>query len=304
MKHYPTLRQLQYFQALYETKHFGDAAQQCHISQPTLSNAIKELETTLGVSLMDRRRKKLVRFTHVADDIYQASRRVFPEMDRIMRISQSLEKPFSGPMRIGIIPTIAPYLIPRILPALQKTFPLMDFQLTEKMSGNLVEKLETDQIDLAVMAFPFDIGTAQQSFLMEEPFYCAAPQGTFPSNTITLDDLEDKKLLLLEDGHCLREHALAACRLQNLQEKKSLSATSLLTLMQMVAQGYGITLIPEMAVKQGVVPDNVSLHEFQGRQPTRKIGLAWRDDALQETNINGVRSILEELFTANVAAAA
>jgi LysR family hydrogen peroxide-inducible transcriptional activator len=192
-------------------------------------------------------------------------------------------------MRLGLIPTIAPYLLPDILPDLQKTFKNVEFQIIEDMSANLVEKLHSGAIDIALMAFPYETKDLNQLTFFEEYFYCAAQEGTFKKDQkLALHDLDDHKLLLLEDGHCLRDHALSACKLQNIEDQKALSATSLQTLIQMVSQGYGITLLPEMVLNQGIIPKNVTLHAFKKPAPYRTIGVAWRQKDPRELDITTI----------------
>lgn len=298
MKPLPTLRQLQYLLALHETLNFRRAAEICHVTQPTLSTAIKEMETLLGVPVLDRSRRKNVIFTPFGLEVIQTARKIMPDLNRLMIKAQQMAKPLSGPMRLGLIPTIAPYLLPEILPNLQKTFENIDFQIVEDMSAGLIEKLHSGLIDIALMAFPYDTTNLSHLTFFEEVFYCAAPKGTFEKNKkLTLRDLRNHKLLLLEDGHCLRDHALSACKLQDVEDKKTLSATSLPTLIQMVAQGHGITLLPEMVVKQGLIPKNIDLLAFQTPIPTRKIGVCWRPKTPRERDIQEVIKNTKSILT-------
>ncbi|HPD83075.1 MAG: LysR substrate-binding domain-containing protein [Alphaproteobacteria bacterium] len=295
MKAIPTLRQLQYLLALKETKNFRKAAEKCHITQPTLSAAIKEIEKLLGVSVIDRSQHKNVIFTPFGKNVIEAAQKIMPHIESLMSEAQHMTEPLSGFIRLGLIPTIAPYLLPSILPQLQKKFPKIDFQINEAISQNLVEKLHNGDIDLALMAFPYETEGLNQKILMEEPFYCATSKNSFQKNQkLAFKDLDGQRLLLLEDGHCLRDHALSACKLQNQTDKKTFSATSLPTLIQMVGQGYGITLLPEMVIQQGVLPKNVVLHAFKKPYPMRKIGVAWRQKDPQEQNILEIIKHLEE----------
>jgi len=285
----PTIRQMQYLLTLYETRNFRRAAEICHITQPTLSAAIKEMEILLGLPVLDRSRKKSVIFTAFGEEVIDTAKTIMPQLDHLIDKAKQMAQPLSGPMRLGLIPTIAPYLLPDILPDLQKKFRNIDFQIVEDMSANLIKKLHAGKIDMAVLAFPYETDGLNQMTFFEEPFYCAVQKGVFSKDQkLTLSDLDNHKLLLLEDGHCLRDHALSACKMQDIEDKKTLSATSLLTLIQMVSQGYGITLLPEMVLNHGVVPKNLSLHGFKKPVPSRKIGVLWRQKDPHEKDIKTV----------------
>ncbi|HPF79269.1 MAG TPA: hydrogen peroxide-inducible genes activator [Alphaproteobacteria bacterium] len=285
----PTIRQMQYLLTLYETRNFRRAAEICHITQPTLSAAIKEMEILLGLPVLDRSRKKSVIFTAFGEEVIDTAKTIMPQLDHLIDKAKQMAQPLSGPMRLGLIPTIAPYLLPDILPDLQKKFRNIDFQIVEDMSANLIKKLHAGKIDMAVLAFPYETDGLNQMTFFEEPFYCAVQKGVFSKDQkLTLSDLDNHKLLLLEDGHCLRDHALSACKMQDIEDKKTLSATSLLTLIQMVSQGYGITLLPEMVLNHGVVPKNLSLHSFKKPVPSRKIGVLWRQKDPHEKDIKTV----------------
>ncbi len=296
MKNYPTVRQLQYLFVLNTTNHYGRAAELCFVTQPTLSSAIKELEKTIGADVIDRSRAKYIKLTPLGKSLVQKSKIIFDAFDTILQDATESQKPLSGSFRLGLIPTIAPYLLPIILPKLQKKFPDMAFEITEDMSANLVSDLDKNFLDLVIMAFPYDTPNIKQIIMMEESFYCAAPADSFKHKKISLDDLDNQKILLLQDGHCLRDHALTACKVQKRADKNSLSATSLITLIQMVGQGYGVTLLPEMVVKAGSLPPNVEIYKFKSPSPTRKIGLAWRENTALNKNINAVSDYLKTII--------
>jgi len=293
MQNYPTIRQLQYLNALSKTNNYRRAAEKCFVTQPTLSSAIQELEKTLDADVIDRSRAKQIKLTPLGLSLVKSSKNIFNELDSVLQDALETQKPLSGAFRLGLIPTIAPYLLPQILPKLQNKFPDMSFEITEDMSANLVAQLDKGELDLAIMAFPYDTPNLQQEILIEEPFYCAAPIKFFKQKTISMNDLDDKKILLLQDGHCLRDHALAACKLQRREEISSLSATSLITLIQMVGQGYGVTLLPKMVTDAGPLPNNVKIYKFKSPVPMRKIGLAWRNGTALDKNINAVREYLK-----------
>ena len=296
MKNYPSIRQLQYLSVLSETNHYGRAAELCNVTQPTLSSAIKELEKTIGADVIDRSRAKYIKLTSLGKFLVYKSEIIFDAFDTILQESVESQKPLSGSFRLGLIPTIAPYILPVILPKLQNKFPDMAFEITEDLSANLISNLDSNNLDLVIMAFPYDTPDLKQTIIIEEAFYCAAPMGSFQHKKILLDDLNNQNILLLQDGHCLRDHALTACKVRNKAHKNTLSATSLITLIQMVGQGYGMTLLPEMVIKAGSFPPNVEIYEFEKPSPTRKIGLAWRENTSLNKNINAVGDFLKTII--------
>ena len=274
---------------------FRLAAEACFVTQPTLSAAIKEMEMVLGVPVLDRTNRKKIIFTPFGKAVLKTADKILPEMDYLIANAQRLAEPLSGSMRLGVIPTIAPYMLPQILPPLQNQFPKMEFQITENLSARLIEKLHTGDIDMALMAFPYNIEGLEEEFLFKENFYCACLKNTFSDKKISVQQLSDHHLLLLEDGHCLRDHALESCKLQQPVDQKMLSATSLQTILQMVSQGYGITLLPEMVINTETIPKNIQILPFKSPAPTRKIGLAWRKNSPQQDNIKAVIKEIENL---------
>ncbi|MBC7326157.1 MAG: hydrogen peroxide-inducible genes activator, partial [Moorella sp. (in: Bacteria)] len=197
--------------------------------------------------------------------------------------ARALGQPLSGPLRMGIIPTIAPYLLPEILPRLQQQFPALELQLTEDLSNRITDQLRAGSLDLILLAFPYDTPGMTQIPLFAEPFYLACPKGTWKGRVpVTMEDLQDHELLLLEEGHCLRDHALAACRFQAKAGRETFNATSLPTLIQFVQHGYGMTLLPEMAVQPGTAPESLDILPFRAPPPVRQIGMAWRKNHPQE----------------------
>jgi LysR family hydrogen peroxide-inducible transcriptional activator len=269
----PTLRQLEYLIALEDTGSFSRAAEKCLVTQSTLSAGIKELETILGQKVIERGRKASL--TPFGQQTSDQARKIFTDVDSILARSKSLCLPLSGPLRLGVIPTIAPYLLPRILPGLQKQFPTLELQLHEDLTERLLEQLHQGRLDVILMAFPYDTPGLSQKILFSEDFVVACPKGHKHPKAYKTEDLAGEKLLLLEDGHCLRDHALSACKIRLPRQRKTFSATSLPTLIQMVASGYGITLLPEMAGKKGALPSNLELIPFKNPKPSREIGLAW-----------------------------
>jgi LysR family hydrogen peroxide-inducible transcriptional activator len=271
-----SLRQLEYLAAIEDTGSFSLAAEKCLVTQSTLSAGIKELETILGQKLIERgpRGAALTPFGRRAAE---SARKIFAETDDLLARSKSLSAPLSGPLRLGVIPTVAPYLLPRILPGLQKKFPALELQLHEDMTGRLLEELRRGQLDAVLMAFPFDTPGMTQKILFRENFLVACPKDYAHPRAFQARDLDREKLLLLEDGHCLRDHALLACDIRRPQfsQNRAFSATSLPTLIQMVGHGFGITLLPEMAARAGSLPAGLELIPFSAPAPGRDIGLAW-----------------------------
>lgn len=274
----PTLKQLDYLIALKQEGSFSKAAEHCFVTQSTLSAGIKELETVLGQTLVDRS-SRTITLTTLGEDIYAQAAKITGQVDALVGLAKKQNEPLSGTLKLGVIPTIAPYMLPAILPSLQRDYGNLDIQLYEDLTERLIERLQRRKIDLLLMAFPFEAEGIERHILFEEPFVVAAPKGKYRKQAITLDFLDDKSVLLLEDGHCLRDHALQACKLQKAPQKRTFSATSLPTLIQMISHGYGITLLPEMAAKRGGLPPNIDILEFKDPKPTRQIGLAWRKGA-------------------------
>ncbi|HEU4838095.1 MAG TPA: LysR substrate-binding domain-containing protein, partial [Micavibrio sp.] len=247
MENLPTLRQLQYLQALAEHRNFHAAAEACNVTQSTLSGGVRDMEDILRAPVIDRTKRRIVRFTPLGEELIEKSRPMIAQMEDITYRARRASAPLSWPLRMGVIPTVAPYTLPKILKPLQERLPALELYVHELRSHQIVEKLHDGTLDFALMAFPYDTKGLAEQTLFEEEFFCAAPPGYFPKNAkIHLRDLRGEKLLLLEDGHCLRDHALDACRLESVKEMKTLSAASLSTLIQLVHTGYGITLLPAM----------------------------------------------------------
>lgn len=298
MRNLPTLRQMQYLATLAAHGSFRRAADSCNVTQSTLSAGLQEMEEIMGAALVDRANRRAVRFTPLGETVARESRVILDRAESLLYTAQSETRPLSWPLRLGVIPTIAPYFLPKILKPLQRDLPALDLHIHELRSAQLVEKIQDGSLDVGLMAFPYDTGALTQSVLFEEDFVCAAPPGAFPKKKkLTMADLEDQKLLLLEDGHCVRDHALAACKLQPLQEQKTLSAASLSTLVQMVHQGYGLTLLPAMAAEgNAFLPKSLTLRPFSSGAPKRKIGLAYQKGGLRERDIKLVAATLHKIL--------
>ncbi len=297
MAHFPTVRQMQYLVALADHRNFQKAAESCAVTQSTLSAGLQDMEAVLGTGLIDRSSRKKVQFTPTGDEILNESRAILARMEQMTFRAQAQNKPLAWPLRMGVIPTIAPYLLPRLLKPLQEYFPDLQLHIHEVRSAALVEKIQGGDLDFGLMAFPYDLKTLSEYPMITERFVCAAPHGHFNGrDMLSMDDLRHEKLLLLEDGHCLRDHALAACKFRPAKELETFSASSLPTILQMVQQGYGVTMIPEMVVKSGMLPKGVRLIPFRGGNPQRKIGIAWKEHGLRHADITMVAQIIDRLM--------
>jgi len=299
MENLPTLRQLQYLQALAEQRNFHAAAESCNVTQSTLSGGLRDMEDILRAPVIDRTKKRIVRFTPLGEELVEKSKGILAQMEDITYRARRTNAPLSWPLRMGIIPTIAPYVLPKILKPLQEKLPALELYVHELRSHQIVEKLHDGTLDFALMAFPYDTKGLAEQIVLEEEFYCAAPPDYFSKGaTLHLKDLRAEKLLLLEDGHCMRDHALDACRLEAVKEMKTLSAASLSTLIQLVNTGYGITLLPAMVANDNpMLPANLDLHRFSAPAPSRKIGFAWKKKGLRTGDIKLVTDELQALLT-------
>ena len=273
------LRDLHYLVALAELRHFGRAAEACFVSQPTLSTQIKKLEEELGVTLVERTPRKVL-LTDVGREIVARARDVLNDVEQIKGIARRTLDPEAGTVRLGIFPTLAPYLLPHMVPLLHARFPRLELLLVEEKTEEVLHRLREGRLDAGVVALPVHDDSLHAEFLFEEPFVLAVPQAHALARrtSLKLSDLGEQSLLLLEDGHCLREQALDVCRLSGAHEKTGFRATSLETLRQMVAAEVGITLLPTLAVQPPVAQaPNVRLIEFRGpHPPSRRIAMLWR----------------------------
>ncbi len=274
--HLPSLKQLRYLVALEEHRHFGRAATACFVSQSTLSAGLKELEAALDSALVERDNRTVV-FTAVGLEVAQRARRVLREAEELAELAAKGREPLSGRLRLGVIPTIAPYLLPRTLPYLRKAYPKLQLYLTEDLTGRLLTLLQDGTLDLVLIALPYHAGEVETLPLFKDGFQLVTRKDNplAQKKTVALADLKDANLLLLAEGHCLRDHALAACRLPHADS--GFASASLNTLVEMVAGGLGITLLPDMAVPAHV-PKSGELvaRPFDRGGAGRQIGLAWR----------------------------
>jgi LysR family transcriptional regulator, hydrogen peroxide-inducible genes activator len=276
------LRDLSYLVALADHRNFSRAAQAVHVTQPTLSMQLKKLEDELGVQLVERSHKAL-KLTRVGSEILEHARTMLREARLIKEVARRAVDPESGALKLGVFPTLAPYLLPHVVPALVARFPRKALYLTEEKTARLLSLLKEGEIDAALLALPVDDRALNALPLFDEPFVFAAPRADpalANGAPLTLKSLSEEKLLLLEDGHCLREQALAVCALTGAREQAGFRATSLETLRQMVAAGIGSTLLPKLATLPPVAQSPaVGLREFTDPQPHRQIGLLWRVSA-------------------------
>lgn len=293
----PTIRQIQFLIALKEHQNFTQAAEACFVTQSTLSAGIKEMEAILGASVLDRTSRRQLRFTPLGEDILNYGQHTLSHLNAITERARRLQKPLSWPLRLGVIPTIAPYLLPRILKPLQAAHPTLKLNVHEVQSSQLVARIQEGSLDFGLMAFPYDTKDLQQRSLLQERFYAAIPQGLFPGrNELTLSEIEAQKLLLLSDGHCLSDHILASCNIKQVSHLQDVSATSLATLMQLVSHGYGVTLLPEMVVRESTLPAGIEILPIAREAPSRDIGIVWRKNAALEQDILLLTQSLEQII--------
>jgi len=272
------LRDMQYLVSLADHRHFGRAATASFVSQPTLSTQIKKLEDELGVTLVERAPRKVM-LTPVGHDIAERARRILAEVDQLKESARRTRDPEAGSVRLGIFPTLGPYLLPHVLPKIRERFPRLELLLIEEKTEVVLRQLREGRLDVGVLALPLHDEQLHVEFLFEEPFVLAVPQAhaLAKRNTLSLHDLAHERLLLLEDGHCLRDQALDVCTLAGSGERNGFRATSLETLRQMVAANVGITLLPTLSVKPPVAhSDDIHLLRFRDSHPSRRIGMVWR----------------------------
>ena len=294
----PTLRQLQYLIAIAEEGSFSRAAETCNVTQSTLSAAIQELEDILGRKLISRGARQAV-LLPLGEDIVSQARKIEEHIDTIFAYARQRDEPLSGPFRLGVIPTIAPYMLPEILPELQRAYPSLDLHIHEDLTHRLLEKIAQNQLDAVLMALPFKTPGLEVRVILEESFLLATPTGRSIPPLMDIADLQPEELLLLEDGHCLRDQALSACNIKPYGKRKAFRASSLGTLIQMVAHGYGVTLLPEMTARS--LPTSIRLTPFKTPTPKREIGLAWKKGAAAQKDILAFYSAITSALNQNQA---
>lgn len=291
------LRDLRYLVALADHRHFGLAAQACFVSQPTLSTQIRKLEDELGVVLVERAPRNVL-LTDVGETVAARARVILREVEEIRALARQKLDPEAGTLRLGVFPTLAPYLLPHVVPRLHARFPRLQLLLVEEKTPVLERQLHEGRLDAAVLALPVGDDQLHAAFLFEEPFMLAVPaaHALAARPAVQLADLADERLMLLEDGHCLRDQALAVCHRAGAGERDGFRATSLETLRQMVAANVGITLLPILAV-QPPVPRSpaIAVRPFADVQPSRRIALVWRRSTALAAFFERVAAVLREL---------
>jgi LysR family hydrogen peroxide-inducible transcriptional activator len=275
------LRALQYFVKLAELKHFSKAADACFVSQPTLSTQIRKLEDELGISLVERAPRKVM-LTPIGEDIAHRARHVLRDIEHLKDAARRSKDPQKGTIKLGVFPTLAPYYLPHVIPVLRDDFPDLKIQLTEEKTDVILTMLDQGRLDAGLLALPIEDHGMEMEILFDEPFVAAMPSShpLADKGAIEMSDLAGEELLLLEEGHCLRQHALAVCELAGAHERLDFHATSMETLRQMVAANAGITLMPVLAVKPPIAATgNISLRPFKEPAPSRTIALIWRSSS-------------------------
>lgn len=292
--HLPSIRQLQYLVALYDEGHFGRAAASQNVTQSTLSTGIKELESYLGVTLVERTNKSLS-FTELGKTIADRSRYIIMQTEDLVDEAKSQSNPLATPVRLGVIPTIAPYLISRYVINIRKKHPSLKLYIRENTTANLINELLQNKLDVALLALPYDAGQIKTSVAYREGMHLAYNKNSKIVNPakVDFDDLPDESLLLLDDGHCLRDHALAGCRLKNHKKIHTFGANSLQMLLQMVDDDLGLTLVPDMTVEAGALRHTkIKTAQLPEKQFYRDIGFAWRHGTSREPLFNELMHLL------------
>src|ERR1700675_1553165 len=289
------LKDLKYLVALADTGHFGKAAERTFVSQPTLSAQLKKLEEYLGVKLVERQPRN-VQLTEVGKQVVVRARRMLDEGDQIIALARSTKAPLAGALKLALIPTIGPYLLPRVMQKIRKALPQLGLMLYEHQTEALLKRLHDGEVDLGIMALPIAQDGMETRVLYEEAFTVALPNhhALAAKSTIKVPDLKGQTLLLLEDGHCLRDQALEVCSRIDIREAEDFRATSLETLRQMVVAGLGITLLPELAVEAPFGSQRgMAIRQFTKPTPSRTVGAVWRKSSTRAAAIAAVCGVVE-----------
>jgi LysR family hydrogen peroxide-inducible transcriptional activator len=294
--HLPTIKQLQYLVALRRLGHFGKAAEACFVTQSTLSAGIRELETHLDLTLVERTRR-VVRFTALGSRIADKAGRVLREAEELADLARAEGKPLTGELRMGVIPTIAPFLLPAMLPRLREQFPRLRLYLREEASQAACDALHRGQLDCVLLARPFACGDVEGESLIADRLLVAFPMGEAPkASRVDAAAIDEQRLLLLEDGHCLKDHALAACNRPEIRAGAPMMGTSLHTLVQMVEGGLGLTFVPEMAVRSGILEGTaIEVRELGSDHSSRDVALVWRRSSPREEEFRMLAGTLKEI---------
>ena len=290
------LKDLRYLVAVADLRHFGRAAARCFVSQPTLSAQLKKLEQALGVQLIERAPNN-VSLTAAGEEIVARARRILEASDEVVALARSQRDPLAGPLRVALLPTIGPYLLPRVSPAIRRALPRLQLRLYEYQTAPMLERLRGGELDVGILALPVDLTGLESRELYREPFMVALPERhpLTAHETLRVADLEGETLLLLEDGHCLRDQALEVCARAGVREPQDFRATSLETLRQMVATGAGVTLLPELAVRGAYrSARGVALRPFARPAPVRHVGAVWRKSSARRAAIDALCKLIAE----------
>ncbi|MCY4283595.1 MAG: hydrogen peroxide-inducible genes activator [Gammaproteobacteria bacterium] len=298
MKRLPTMKQLQYLVALAETRHFGRAAARCFVTQSTLSAGIRDLEAALETTVAERSNRN-VRMTRVGMQVTERAQTLLRAAEEIVDMAKAAASPMTGDIRLGVIPTIGPFLLPRVLPALREQFPALTIYLSEEQTDTLLAQLDDGELDAALIALPYATGTLDIEIIQEDEFLfaCYRKHPLCARAEVPRAALAREKLLLLKEGHCLRGHALDECGSGDRRVRSQFEASSLHTLVQLVATGIGVTLIPRLAVDAGII-DNTGISLARLAPPAaRQIGLAWRHSSLRASDFRTLARALRSLTT-------
>ena len=295
--HLPTIKQLQYLVALRQHGHFGKAAEACFVTQSTLSAGLRELETLLNITLVERTRR-VVRFTALGEKIADKAIRVLRETEELAEMARSEGQPLHGELRMGVIPTIAPFLLPAMLPRLREEWPSLKLYLREETSQSACEALHRGQLDCVLLALPYACGDVDSELLFDDPLFVAFPRGEAPrGERVDVSTIDENRMLLLEDGHCLKDHALAACNRPELRAHAAMLGTSLHTLVQMVDNGLGVTFVPSMAIESGILEGtHVDARPLRSDHGYRRIALIWRRSSPRENEFRLLATALRQIM--------
>lgn len=294
--HLPTLKQLQYLVALQRHGHFRKAAEACFVTQSTLSAGLRELESLLGIVLVERTRR-VVRFTPLGEKIADKAVRLLREAEELTDMARAQGQPLSGELRMGVIPTIAPFLLPAMLPRLRAAWPSLKLFLREEPSQMACDALHRGHLDCVLLAMPYGCGEVERAVLFDDPLFVAFPAGEAPrAARVDPQAIDEDRLLLLEDGHCLKDHALAACNRPELRAEAAMMGTSLHTLVQMVAGGLGLTFVPAMAIEAGILEGTkVEALPLKSGNGFRRIALVWRRSSPREAEFQLLAQTLRQI---------
>jgi LysR family hydrogen peroxide-inducible transcriptional activator len=289
-----TLRQLQYLTALAHERHFGRAADACAVSQPALSMQVRDLEREIGAELVERRPGEIA-LTETGREVAQRAERILAATRDLVDFVRHREI-LAGPLKLGVIPTLAPYLLPKLLPHLQAAYPKLRLEVRETQTDTLLDELVAGELDCLLLALPVEHADVETLALFEDRFMLAAPaREPIPHRPLNAEDVDQRRLILLEEGHCLRDQALAFCATKRRDAAAALGSTSLATVMQMVANGYGVTLLPEIAADVEARDKRVALKRFAAPEPGRRIGLAWRKTSPRKKDFAALGDVISRL---------